>query len=131
MFHNNNSDQTSTLQTGSHWETFSRHYLEARGLKFIASHFWTKNGEIDLIMQDKDTLVFVEVRYRKNDWYGNAEETITTSKKKKIIFAAKCFLSRNPAFKDRPCRFDVVGITRKSSKNCVNWIEHAFDVRAF
>jgi putative endonuclease len=120
---------TKAQSLGNTAERYAQRYLEERGLSLIDSRFLTKGGEIDLIMLDNRTLVFIEVRYRKNDDYGNAEETVTTRKKNKIVFAAKCFLSRNPAWYKYDIRFDVVGITRKSGKIETNWIEHAFEVR--
>lgn len=115
---------------GDEAEYFARRYLQKQGLRFVAANFLTRGGEIDLIMRDHDTLVFIEVRYRNSDEYGNAEETVTDTKIRRIIFAAKCFLSRNPAWYDYDARFDVVGITKKQGKININWIEHAFEVRS-
>lgn len=58
-------------------------YLEQQGLKLLTRNFLCKMGEIDLIMRDKDDLVFIEVRYRQSDDYGDGVESITWHKKKK------------------------------------------------
>lgn len=120
----------SAKATGIEAETIARDYLVQRGLIFIESQFYTKGGELDLVMRDQDTLVIVEVRYRDSDQYGSAEESITPHKKRKIIFATKCYLSRNPAWNNHDVRFDVVGITKKAGRININWLEHAFEVRS-
>lgn len=88
-------------------------------------------GEIDLIMKDNDTLVFIEVRFRKNCHYGSPLESITRSKQKKIIRAAKFFLSKFKGH-DLSCRFDAVGITPNANTTAntspfnIVWIPAAF-----
>lgn len=74
-------------------------------------------------MQDSDTLVFVEVRYRKTDTYGSAVESVTSSKQNRLIAAAKHFLQKNGY--DSPCRFDVVGISGQPNAK-IEWIKDAF-----
>ena len=66
----------NTLGKGTIAENKARQYLEKHGLKFVEKNYRCRNGEIDLVMQDKNELVFVEVRYRKNDSYGSALDTI-------------------------------------------------------
>lgn len=84
-------------------------------------------GEIDLIMLDRDTLVFVEVRYRKDGDFCNPLETVTRSKQRKIIKAASHYLLTRLKSHDIPCRFDVVGVTREGTDNYhFEWIKNAF-----
>ena len=77
---------------GAASEDQARYYLEAQGLKTLNRNFRTRRGEIDLVMLDSDTLVFVEVRYRKGDRYGSAAESVTYTKQRRISSAAKQFL---------------------------------------
>lgn len=120
----------NTLTKGHVAEDLARRYLERHGLRFVAKQFNTKGGELDLVMLDKDTLVFVEVRFRQTFSYGQAEETVTYHKQRKLAFAAKCFLNRYPKWYEHYMRFDVVGITEKHGKMVYNWIDNAFEVRS-
>ncbi|MCT6867840.1 MAG: YraN family protein, partial [Gilliamella apicola] len=89
----------------------------------IAQNSQYRLGEIDLIMRDKQCLVFVEVRYRKNANFGNAEMTVTSSKQNKIKQAAQLWmLSENMNIDDTEFRFDIFAITGKNQK----WIINAF-----
>ena len=84
-------------------------------------------GEIDLIMIDGDTLVFVEVRYRENNSFCTPLETITRAKQRKIIKAASHYLTTKVKTHNIPCRFDVVGVTRDANQQYqYEWIKSAF-----
>ncbi len=84
-------------------------------------------GEVDLIMIDDNTLVFVEVRYRSNTAYGDPLETVTRSKQRKIIRTASHYLLAKFNSHDIACRFDVVAVTRQQDKQLTfNWIKSAF-----
>jgi len=83
-------------------------------------------GEIDLIMQDNGILMFIEVKYRKNDDWVSAAESVTKGKQRKIIKAAQLFLLKNKKFKDMNCRFDVVSIQGEKNLPEINWIKNAF-----
>ena len=69
-------------------------YLQKKGLVLIERNFRCKGGEIDLVMQDNNTLVFVEVRKRANHRHGGAAASVTTAKQKRLIIAAHIFLQR-------------------------------------
>ncbi|ELI8120608.1 YraN family protein, partial [Yersinia enterocolitica] len=69
--------------TGTHYENQARHYLERAGLVFKAANVTYQNGEIDLIMRDGDTWVFVEVRFRRNALFGGAAASVTYSKQQR------------------------------------------------
>lgn len=81
-------------------------------------------------MRDGDSLVFVEVRYRKNTHFGSAAESVTIAKQQRLIFAAEFFLQANPVLAELPCRFDVIAIESNNNTNAkeYNWIENAFDL---
>lgn len=95
---------------GSIYEQKARVYLETQGLKFIAANQTFKCGELDLVMTDGDTIVFVEVRQRKSNRFGSAVESIDYRKQQKWINAANIWLftKRNQSLDTAKCRFDVV-----------------------
>ena len=95
---------------GSIYEQKARAYLEMQGLKFIAAKQTFKCGELDLVMADGDTVVFVEVRQRKSNRFGSAVESINYRKQQKWLNAANMWLftKRNQSLDTAKCRFDVV-----------------------
>lgn len=109
------------LMRGQTAEQQAYEYLLAQGLKPVCRNFSCKQGELDLVMQDKQTLVIVEVRFRKNDHFGGALESITSKKKARIIIATQYYLATHEV--NSPIRFDVVAI---SPKQGLNWIQNAF-----
>jgi len=102
-------------------------HLRAHGLSTLARNFHCRLGEIDLIMRDGETIVFVEVRYRKNNHFGSAIESVTHNKQLKICRAAGIFLSRRPGLASLPCRFDVIGISGEPGNTSLEWIRAAFE----
>ena len=124
----------TTLARGHRAETTASEYLSRQGLKLIDRNVRAGRGEIDLIMQDGPTLVFVEVRARKAGAWVSAAESVSLSKRKKIIETAERLLNENPAWRKCPCRFDVVAIglpsgspyEPDSKQTEVNWIQDAF-----
>lgn len=112
------------LLRGKNAEQQARRHLEQRGLKLLETNYRCKLGEIDLIMQDNETLVFIEVRYRKSNAYGSAIESVTTGKQNRLVAAARHYLQANRS--NTPCRFDVVGITGQNASK-LEWIKNAFE----
>lgn len=85
-------------------------FLKRKGLKVLVRNFSCKTGEIDLIMVDTDgTIVFVEVKTRANENFGQSESAITAAKKNRMLRAARYFLATHD-IENRPFRFDVVTI---------------------
>lgn len=111
---------------GDYWENVAFDYLRDKKLIKVKRNYQCKVGEIDLIMIDNCTLVFIEVKYRKNSDWVSATESVTKSKQRKIIKAAQLFLLQNKKYKDWNCRFDVVSIQGNEQNPEINWIEHAF-----
>ena len=97
--------EITTRKIGFEVEEAAKKYLLDKGLKFIKSNYECKLGEIDLIMQDKDTLVFVEVRFRSSQKYGGALASISASKRSKIIRTAKLYLLERDLYDKVFCRF--------------------------
>ena len=111
-------------QIGFAAENMAKKYLVKQGLKYIASNYKSKLGEIDLIMQDRDCLVFVEVKSRKSAAFGHAESYVTQSKQTKIIKTAFLYLQAKHYNHNHPFRFDVLSISGENHQ--VNWIANAF-----
>lgn len=118
----------SKRKFGNQIEEWVCSYLTQHGLVLITQNYTTPFGEIDLIMMDpkNDTLVFIEVRYRKNSDYGEGFESISRAKQKKIITAAKCFMCYKPKLSDRPIRFDVASVSGIVPNLELDWIPDAF-----
>ncbi len=112
---------------GADRESAARRSLEAAGLRFRAANVRFRVGEIDLIMDDGDCLVFVEVRYRRSQAFGGAALSVTRSKQQRLIRAAQAWLSDHPRFAQRACRFDVVALGGGSTE----WIRDAFQLEHF
>lgn len=94
---------------GEAFEQRAKVFLQAQGLKFIAQNQTFKVGELDLVMQDGSTTVFVEVRQRKSAYFGSAVESIDYRKQQKLLKAANLWLmQRNQSLDTADCRFDVI-----------------------
>ncbi|WP_432715641.1 YraN family protein [Vibrio sinaloensis] len=109
---------------GEHYEAAAEKYLISCGLSPIERNFTVKGGEIDLIMRDGHTIVFVEVRYRRSQSFGHAAETVTRSKINKLIKAANLWLLKQGlSVYSSDFRFDLVAIHQHGDQ--VEWIKNA------
>lgn len=119
----------TTKATGDSGEERALEYLVQRGLMLVTRNFKTPGrggGEVDLIMRTPDgTLVFVEVRQRKNANFGGAAGSISATKRRRIVFAAQHYLSRLARMP--PCRFDVVSLQGQGPDTQIEWLQAAFD----
>lgn len=117
------TDKPAPRTTGAYYEQLARNFLEQQGLQFVCANYQCRQGELDIIMQDKDTLVFVEVRYRTSADYGGALSSITPAKLKKIRHTARYYLQQqgiNEAHQS--CRFDIVAYEHDQC----DWLKNAF-----
>ena len=118
------------LQQGENAEVACCAYLKSNGLKLVTKNFNCRYGEIDIVMLDKNMLVFVEVRFRKNDDFGGGLESITSAKQQKLRRSAELYLQQNNQHKN--ARFDVVSMSKnnQTSNNkpayTFEWITNAF-----
>jgi putative endonuclease len=78
---------------GLSYENKARRFLNRQGLIFIDRNYHCRMGEIDLIMEDADTIVFIEVRYRKSELFGGAMASVTPKKQQRVIKAAQHYLN--------------------------------------
>lgn len=103
-------------KTGEIYEKVAAEYLSKKGYKILALNFYARMGEIDIIAKDGSTIVFVEVKYRKNTAYGYPEEAVIPSKIHKIRLTADYFLVKNK-IEDVNVRFDVIAILDNNIKH--------------
>jgi putative endonuclease len=96
--------------------------LSRAGLRILARNWRCRLGEIDLVAEEGGTLVFAEVRLRRDPRYGGAAESLTVAKRARLLAAARLFLSRRAA---APCRFDVLLLDGLEPAR-VQWIRNAF-----
>jgi len=122
MFRMNINKKRQALNSGKQAEEQARMYLEKRGLIFVEANFFSREGEIDLIMKHADQLVFIEVKYRKNTAYGSGFEVVNKIKQRKIIQAARHYLHKNQLTENISSRFDIVNIDPQNTQ----WLQHAF-----
>jgi putative endonuclease len=101
--------------------------LQRAGLKLLSRNYTTRYGELDLVMLDSDTVVFVEVRHRLTSSHGAAAATVTASKQAKLIQTAGLWLSSHPPHANRPCRFDVVSYDGPADRAEMTWWRQAFE----
>jgi putative endonuclease len=133
-------------RTGAHWrgraaERGACRYLQRRGLHLIQRNFRTRGGEIDLVMEQGDTIVFVEVRLRCRTEWGSAAESIGVAKRRRLARAAAAYLAtgahgggargarggaRGARGSARPARFDAVLVTQPHFRLRYEWIRDAF-----
>ena len=123
--------RSSNSATGSRWEKVALEHLQSRGLSGISENFHCRMGEIDLVMRDRDCLVFVEVRYRRANRFASAAASVDRRKQRKLLRAAAAFLARHPEFCDLAVRFDVVAFDAASDDQCtLQWLQDAFRAEA-
>lgn len=111
------------INRGEQAEAIALRYLQAKGLDLVERNYRCRFGEIDLIMRDGKTLVFTEVRLRKSNAFGGALASIDSNKQRRILSAARCYLSEQ---RESPnCRCDVVLLSNVSERE-IEWIQNAF-----
>ena len=101
-------------------------HLTSHGLTLVTRNYRAKVGELDLVMLDRKTLVFVEVRCRSSKQYGGAAASITWKKQRRLARAAEHLLMKRAELRCYPARFDVIAITTGEPEAKVDWIKNAF-----
>ena len=118
--------QQNKREIGSEGEAIAVDFLKQKGFNIIKKNFhFGKIGEIDIIAEDNKTLVFVEVKLRSSNSFGNPLESISARKQNSLKKCAEGFLYKNKIF-DRDCRFDVITINTKSKTPVIEHIINAF-----
>ncbi|MDN5780831.1 MAG: YraN family protein [Luteimonas sp.] len=117
---------TNTRARGAGVEAAARDFLLGQGLRAVAANANYRFGELDLVMLDRDTLVFVEVRYRRDASFGGGAASVDAGKRRKLVKAAQAFLLAHRHFTDAPCRFDVVDASGDPASPAFDWLRDAF-----
>jgi putative endonuclease len=116
----------NTQDTGNYIESYACQFLTQNACMILERNFRSYFGEIDIIARSTELqLLFIEVRFRKNNSFGGALASIDTHKQQKIIRTAQWYLQKNQ-LEDSPCRFDVIAVSGKNDALDVDWIHDAF-----
>jgi len=110
------------VNAGDRAERIAAAFLQDKGLSVIESRYRSRWGEIDLILRDRDTLVFAEVRLRRSKAFGGAAYSVDRHKQARIIATAQHYLAGS---REAPCRFDVVLLDEIDPPR-IEWIRDAF-----
>jgi putative endonuclease len=120
--------KASPGNAGQAAETQALEHLQGQGLQLLARNWRCKGGELDLVMLDADTVVFVEVRYRLHAGFGGALGSIDGRKQKRLVLAATLFLQKESRWANHPCRFDVVALQGSHhAGQPFQWLKNAFE----
>lgn len=109
---------------GDKGEMLASRYLLDKGFAMLHYNWRCGHKEIDLIARDRDTLVFVEVKSRRNESYGNASDAVTPQKIERLISAAEVYIARHKI--DTPYRFDIVTVVGTCDPYRIEHIKDAF-----
>ena len=116
----------SSIAEGAQWELAARRELERAGLRLRDANVRYPCGELDLVMDHAEVLVFVEVRYRRGQGFGGGAASVDARKRLRLARAAGVYLAAHPALARRACRFDVMSIDGDASAPRFDWIRNAF-----
>ncbi|MBS0571235.1 MAG: YraN family protein [Proteobacteria bacterium] len=112
---------------GMTWERAAEAHLQASGLCTLARNFTCRLGELDLVMAERDSTVFVEVRFRRDAVHGDGAASVGAAKRTKLLRAAQVWLLAHPHRAAQPCRFDVIGCSGTPQQPVFDWIRNAFE----
>jgi len=122
-----NAAKSLAGQRGRLAEQQAYRYLRDQGLKLVTKNFRCRFGEVDLIMQEDNCLVFAEVRYRSRSRFESAACSVNRNKQRKLIQTAATFLSQHAEFRHHSVRFDVLAFDQAAEQQCeLQWIRDAF-----
>lgn len=107
-------------------ETAALAFLQQRGLRLLARNASARGGELDLVMAEGDSVVFVEVRYRGSAAFGGGAASVDAGKRRRLVRAAQAWLLRHPRHADAPCRFDVIAASGDPAAPAFDWLRDAF-----
>lgn len=111
---------------GAAAEAAALRHLEAAGLQLLARNARFKVGELDLVMREGDTIVFVEVRLRRAAGFGDGFDSVHRQKRRRMVRAAQAWLAARPALSRQPCRLDVVSAGLAGADLTLDWERNAF-----
>lgn len=114
---------------GRKGEDEAARYLESRGLRILERNVRFPFGELDLVAEEREAVVFVEVKTRSSSAWGRPARAVNRTKRWRLSRAADAYLRRHPRLRQRPCRFDVVEVylDERERVQRVEWIRSAFE----
>ena len=121
-----NQGPRTNLSRGREAEERACRHLMQQGLSLTTSNYRSPFGEIDLVMQEQETLVFVEVRYRARGDFGSAAETVDARKQGRLRATAEHYRQNTPRASKKACRFDIVAITGDGDNSDFRWLRNVF-----
>lgn len=124
--------RSPTQVTGRQIEDRALTYLKNQGLKLVKRNYRCRLGELDLVMRERELLVFVEVRFRRRSSYGSGAETVDYRKQRKLILTAQHYLQSQCRNEWPACRFDVLAVSNDGKTQTslhFDWIKNAFDLQ--
>ena len=108
-------------------EDLALRYLQRHRLTLLERNFRSRFGEIDLIMRENNTIIFVEVRARKNAAFLHPAESVNYAKRSKIRKTSQVFMQKNAALDRFDLRFDVIALTGSEARGMkIEWFKEAF-----
>lgn len=120
-----------TQTSGKHAEDLAAQYLHQQGMQLLERNYRCRLGEIDLVMQDRDTTVFVEVRFRRHLGIVDPLSSIDLRKQRKLTRTAQFYLQQQKRHALAPARFDVVAVTEQNAQYRIQWIKNAFEAQGY
>lgn len=118
----------SSRDIGNRYEKIAQQHLIANKIKILDTNFHSRFGEIDIIgIHNKDTIIFVEVRFRKNELFGSAEESVSHNKQKKIVMTAQYYLQQNNKYQHYGQRYDIIAISGIETPE-INWLQNIISI---
>lgn len=116
--------------SGDAFEIAAEQHAHAHGLTTLDRNVSCRFGEIDLVLRDRDVVVFAEVRFRDSQRFGGALASVDPRKQRRMIATAQHYLQTRPALARAPCRFDVFAVEGALGRPEIQWIRDAFRVDA-
>ena len=115
------------IRTGRQGEDLAAAHLAENGYRILERNYRSVFGEIDIVAEEGDTLVFVEVKSRRSEAYGDPQLAVGPKKQRKISRVAMSYLSEK-GWNRRPARFDIVAVKLRPSGNLIELIRNAFEL---
>lgn len=116
------------IEIGRAAEAAAARHLERAGYRILQNNFRARGGELDVVAMDGTALAIVEVRYRASDDYGGGAASVTATKRRRIIRAARALLATQPLLARMPARFDVVEVSGPADALACTLIRGAFSL---
>lgn len=119
-------ERLSSNELGKKGERAACRYLRRRGCRILAKNYRCPFGEIDIVAREGDTMVFLEVKTRASDTFGDPQLAVTPRKRRRVVGAALAFMKRF-GLKGCSCRFDVIAVSVGGGRRAeIEWIRNAF-----